>query len=481
MSSDNFFIIERSKILPKIEYRKPEKYFDTSVFEKYSDIRDKVSTSNNTNIKTEHSKIKQLLGNLNTCLGSNYLELIFNMKQDLKYINYKSVISSNTSNYNKPVEKYLNIVSTMQVYDEIKILDMCKRENVLVKYWLHRYLVAFRHLKNGGNMLIPIFNFCFSETVDLVYLGELIFEKLIIYKGQYIYLENFNPKIDVKIISNLLNKSANQFIVTPKKDLSKFEKYLKIQYTQLYKLYKNIYDKNLSNVMKEFYLDIITKLQDTKNDQHFTNSIIKVYQEFYAIFRHLPLQDSIVKIHSGIKSDEGRFLKKLIVTNKLNKIAEVGMAFGISAMYITEGLKINNEEGKLISIDPNQTSQWKDEGVHLLEHLKLNKYHDLIQKKSYIALPELLEKYGSKSFDMLFIDGWHTFDYTLVDAFYADKLVRIGGYIVIDDALHFSVQRCIRYLDTNYEHLKRISGPKTFAIYKVKSDDTREWNFHKHF
>ncbi len=122
MSSDKFFIIERPKILPKIEYRKPEKYFDTSIFEKYSDIREKVSTSENTNIKNQHSKIKQLLGNLNTYLGSHYLELIFNMKQDLKYINYQSVISSNTSNYNKPVEKYLNIVHEVLLGNVLLIL-----------------------------------------------------------------------------------------------------------------------------------------------------------------------------------------------------------------------------------------------------------------------------------------------------------------------------------------------------------------------
>ena len=41
-----------------------------------------------------------------------------------------------------------------------------------------------------------------------------------------------------------------------------------------------------------------------------------------------------------------------------------------------------------------------------------------------------------KPFDFIFIDGWHTFDYTLVDMFYADRLLRIGGYLLIDDALH---------------------------------------------
>ena len=49
------------------------------------------------------------------------------------------------------------------------------------------------------------------------------------------------------------------------------------------------------------------------------------------------------------------------------------------------------------------------------------------------SIPKFLTK---KPFDFIFIDGWHTFDYTLVDMFYADRLLRIGGYLLIDDALH---------------------------------------------
>ena len=57
----------------------------------------------------------------------------------------------------------------------------------------------------------------------------------------------------------------------------------------------------------------------------------------------------------------------------------------------------------------------------LLKSSKLHKRHMLIEKKSYEAMPELLKK-GEENYDFIFIDGWHTFDYTLVDFFYSDKL-----------------------------------------------------------
>ena len=50
---------------------------------------------------------------------------------------------------------------------------------------------------------------------------------------------------------------------------------------------------------------------------------------------------------------------------------------------------------------------------------------------SYIALPKLLEKYKYNYFDFIFIDGFHTFDYTLVDFFFSNLLLKINGIIVI--------------------------------------------------
>jgi len=31
--------------------------------------------------------------------------------------------------------------------------------------------------------------------------------------------------------------------------------------------------------------------------------------------------------------------------------------------------------------------------------------------------------------DFAFVDGWHTFDYTLIDFFYIDKILRSGGLV----------------------------------------------------
>jgi len=123
------------------------------------------------------------------------------------------------------------------------------------------------------------------------------------------------------------------------------------------------------------------------------------------------------------------------------------MAFGVSSFYILS----TNDIVNLISIDPFQNTQWNNYGIKLLKELNLYDRHKLLLKKSHIGLPLLFNKYGPKSFDFIFIDGWHTFDYTLLDFYYSDKLLKINGIIIIDDALHKGVNKCTRFINNNYK------------------------------
>jgi hypothetical protein len=42
----------------------------------------------------------------------------------------------------------------------------------------------------------------------------------------------------------------------------------------------------------------------------------------------------------------------------------------------------------------------------------------VLREPSFLAMPRLLAR-GAK-FDLVFVDGWHTFDFTLLDMFYAE-------------------------------------------------------------
>jgi len=159
------------------------------------------------------------------------------------------------------------------------------------------------------------------------------------------------------------------------------------------------------------------------------------------------------ELTSSIDKDEGEFLQNLIRNNNLTQSLEVGCAYGISSLFICNALSDKTSAHHII-IDPYQTTQWHGIGISNLEKAGFNFFH-LIEKPSEIALPELLTK-GDR-FDFAFIDGWHTFDHTLLDFFYVNRLLRVGGIVAIDDATLPGVGKALHYI-LNYPNYEVIGS-----------------------
>jgi hypothetical protein len=50
---------------------------------------------------------------------------------------------------------------------------------------------------------------------------------------------------------------------------------------------------------------------------------------------------------------------------------------------------------------------------------------------------------------MGFIDGWHTFDHVLLDFFYIDLMLEVGGIVVFDDVGYPSIRRACEFILAN--------------------------------
>jgi predicted O-methyltransferase YrrM len=146
--------------------------------------------------------------------------------------------------------------------------------------------------------------------------------------------------------------------------------------------------------------------------------------------------------NSGVSKEEGEFIKNIIHKYNAVKTIEVGCAHGLSSLYICSSIKDNPGCSHTI-IDPSQSNDWKGIGISNLEKVGYN-FFKLIEKPSEIALPELLS--SGEKFDLGFIDGWHTFDHTLIDFFYLNRLINIGGIIIIDDIRYPSISKLMRYI-----------------------------------
>lgn len=232
-----------------------------------------------------------------------------------------------------------------------------------------------------------------------------------------------------------------------------------------------------------------------------------------------------IKVHSCISSEGGEFLGEIISELEPVRSLEVGLAFGISALFICDALK-RNSNARHIVIDPNQfNGTWKGIGINNLRKAGYGEVIQLYDIPSCLALPRL--EADGVQIDFAFIDGMHTFDYAMVDFFYIDKLLRVGGVVVLDDGDLPSIRKLCRFILTNRSYsvfqclclgrtrdrklsfkrrlihraaqvselFKRLVKPEFFEIdielglnsgsrciaLRKDAEDTRRWDFHRDF
>lgn len=151
---------------------------------------------------------------------------------------------------------------------------------------------------------------------------------------------------------------------------------------------------------------------------------------------------NIVKIHSETSKAQCEFLQKIIIDNNFKDAIEIGLAFGISAIAITEAVTQNG--GRHLAIDKFQYEGWKGYGLDLIEKAGYKEKVNFSDLFCYQALPKLLEE--QRKFDFAYVDSTKQFDWILLDFFYLDKLLNIGGIVVFDDVGFSGIKKVLRYI-----------------------------------
>jgi predicted O-methyltransferase YrrM len=484
-----------------------------------------VLKSNNDNTKIKKININDIKNDIkkNNSYFSEKKELYQNtINKNKKYLyDATRFFSMSTKNYG--VEAILNILNISNYYEfditknnilkNDKILNNSKSINTFYikkinevrnKAYLkneiniNQLAIIYYHIiidfiksnikkfKNNDNFIFAKYQFGIENEliVNLLYLLSLLFDKIIFINDSLIFCIGYNE--NNKYVDTILKLDKNSYLsIEPKEHLEQLKKYSKNIINNKKKLLDLAKKKDEVKLFKELYELFASYCHDPFILEHDRDHLLYKYFQLHLIenSRRFFIKDknesTEVKIHSAIKKDEGKNIQKIIRKYKFKKCLEIGMAFGISASYIL----LSNKNVSLMSIDPYQKdkNQWNSMGLKLIKELELDERHHYIPEKSYISMPKLLSTYGEEYFDFIFIDGWHTFDYTLIDFFYADRLLRIGGVILIDDALHKGVQKFIKYIESNYKNYEKIETIKTQCGYIKISHDDREWFYHQDF
>jgi hypothetical protein len=109
--------------------------------------------------------------------------------------------------------------------------------------------------------------------------------------------------------------------------------------------------------------------------------------------------------------------------------------------------------GRLIGIDPAQhDDSWQGGGLHNVRRAGFADRYQFHEATSQQVLPKLVEE-GTR-IQFAFLDGWHTFDHTLVDFFYVDAMLEVGGIVVLDDVSYRypGLQRLLHFVVCNRDY-----------------------------
>ena len=156
----------------------------------------------------------------------------------------------------------------------------------------------------------------------------------------------------------------------------------------------------------------------------------------------------LLSVRAHISEAQGDMLQRIIREIKPRVSLEVGLAYGVSAMFICDALKSVGGERHIV-IDSHQLTPVWNNGAGL-NNLKLAGHESLISfhgEESQRALPKLEAQ--NVRIDFAFIDGAHTFDHALVDFFYIDRILNVGGIVAFDDVGFPCIQKVCRFILKN--------------------------------
>jgi predicted O-methyltransferase YrrM len=226
-----------------------------------------------------------------------------------------------------------------------------------------------------------------------------------------------------------------------------------------------------------------------------------VLEDLYRTGKCVDLAGAERKVTGAVPREDALILQEMVRFVKAKTTLETGVAFGLSTLAICEALAerkpsadyadstdspqstIENLKSKIpagvrhYGVDPEQHSVHGGAALASLKRAGLDSVFELLEGPAHLMLPKLLER--GVTLDLAFIDGWHTFDYTMLDFFYVDKLLRPGGVVLLHDRSWPSKQKVIQFIMTHrrYKELPVRSAVRPGVFKWLRRVITAKWHW----
>jgi predicted O-methyltransferase YrrM len=221
----------------------------------------------------------------------------------------------------------------------------------------------------------------------------------------------------------------------------------------------------------------LSNFRNSEKDAALTRKFLEATLKHAAVFTP---SGEYRRLASHTKEPEHVEIRKWLMSTKANDTLEVGFAYGTSALVFAEHhQRMKNTGIRHTIIDPNQFGKakgsWEGIGAENLKRVGFIKGRNwrLVEKSSTYALPLLEPKL---KLDLAVIDGFHLFDYTLMDVFFCLQMLRVGGVLIVDDKRMKAITAVAKYVKSAYKHIADVCEKcKTMLVIRKTKEDDRDW------
>jgi predicted O-methyltransferase YrrM len=169
--------------------------------------------------------------------------------------------------------------------------------------------------------------------------------------------------------------------------------------------------------------------------------------------------NEVIGVHSETSKAQCEFLQRLIRENNFSSCIEIGFAFGMSTLAIVE--EVAKRNGHHTVIDKFEVTEWGGYGLDLIKQAGYEKDLTFIEEYCYAVLPRLVA--SGEKFDFAYLDSTKLLDWLLVDFFYLDKMLKIGGIVVFDDVPYPAIRKLMRYIVQYPSYRVHSQYPENFS------------------
>ena len=172
-----------------------------------------------------------------------------------------------------------------------------------------------------------------------------------------------------------------------------------------------------------------------------------------------------IRVHSHTPLEQGLFLQKIFDVINPKKSLEVGLAYGISTLFILEKHRdIKSSDRAHIVIEP---FPWGQTAIYNIQKEGLMNYVDIRNDLSDVIIPTLY--LAKERIQFAYVDTTKLFDVVMQDFYFIDKILDVGGVIIIDDCDTGGINKVARFINglPHYSIMDKTGRHNPSKKYKV--------------